>query len=470
MRKTGWRELRKRLLALGIAAVMIGNTVDLSALPVLAQEQNSDEEYAEGEKSAVLAEDSQSEKENAVLTGDSESAGNSDDSAKILEHVEESTDSEKDPKNAEESADPAKDSENQEKTTEETTSESEGVSEDESELEKSNDVEVQEQSGEDGIALMADSAVAEANGQMFSTLQAAFDKESAISEDGKGVKGKTTVKTAPERVVYIGEGGVEKSCVGYEVVTKATNGLSDRWYVVKEDTEISTLYLNGYNSTTNLILCDGATLTASFIDAIQAPSVTLNIYLQSGGTGKLVAMTGITLADDLPTVNCVGTPMKMVDKDGKATSNLTSYFEISKCDHDNLTYTKNENSVKHTITCNDCGLVKVEEHTFSKWEKVDEMNHKSTCDGCGYETTVEHEIRYTENPDGLTHKSFCKDCDLTAADLTHVFYNGKCVDCYAKAAAQIGGKIYTSLPAALNAAQNGDTIKLLANYVTNTRQ
>ncbi len=635
MRKTGWRELRKRLLALGIAAVMVGNTVDLSALPVLAQEQSADAEHAEEDKVAVLAEDSQSEKESAALEGDLESAGDSNDSMKDPEHVEENTDSEGDS----ESTDPAKDSEN----LEETTSESEGVSEDESEPEKSDDVEVQEQSGEDGIALLADNAVAEADGQTFSTLQAAFDyalnasgfptielldnveldeyvymdtgckvtldlngktvsrelkedmaagkegsvflvesgttltikdtseddsgqimqpnicaavyvnggnviiedgtikgaqigvctwggkltvnggsihggtsyallvnggdvklsggtystdatdnysiwnnsgdvknllasagltymnnddEESIISEDGKGVKGKTTVKTAPERVVYIGEGGVEKSCAGYEVVTEATNGLSDRWYVVKEDTKIRTLYLNGYNSTTNLILCDGATLTVSFIDASQAPFVTLNIYLQSGGTGKLVVRGGIDFADDLTAVNCVGTPMKMVDEDGKATSKLTSYFEISKCDHDNLTYTKDENSVKHTITCDDCGLVKVEEHIFSKWEKVDETNHKSTCDGCGYESTAEHEIRYTENPDGLTHKSFCRDCNLAAVDLPHVFYNGKCVDCYTKAAAQNGDKIYTSLPAALNAAQNGDTIKLLANYMT----
>lgn len=61
MKKTGWRELRKRLLALGIAAVMIGNTVDLSVLPVLAQE--TEDTSMEGGSTEEFANESEPQKE-----------------------------------------------------------------------------------------------------------------------------------------------------------------------------------------------------------------------------------------------------------------------------------------------------------------------------------------------------------------------------------------------------------------------
>ena len=650
MRKTGWRELRKRLLALGIAAVMVGNTVDLSALQVLAQEQSADVEHEEEDKVAVLAEDSQSEKESAALEGDLESAGDSDDLTKDPESVEESTD-------------PVKDSGN----LEETISESEGVSEDESESEKSDDVEVQEQSSEDDIALMADSAVAEADDRTFNTLQDAFDyvsneapgfptvkllhnvtldnyvypdgritldlngktvsrelkedmvgktdsvflvesgailtikdtseddrgqivqpnicpavtvnggnviiesgtikatstdadnnraieisrgsvtindgviegaqigvctwggsnltvkggsinggtsyallvkggdvklsggtystdatdgysiwnengtaasllasstltymtddgEESEISTDEKGVKGKTTVETAPERVAYIEQGGVEKSRTDCKEITSGdTVSLSDGWYVVKADAEVGTLDITGTDA--NLILGDGATLRVKE----QIKSSTggnpdqnlLKIYLQGDGTGVLVAEKG----HDAKTLNIgkKGTPMKMANSEGEL-ADARYYYTISKCDHSKVDYKSNE--TYHGGACVYCGTYVQGRHNFDNWNCNDEKTHTGICTVCGYESTVEHEIRYIENPDGLTHKSFCKDCNLAAVDLPHVFYNGKCVDCYTKAAAEVSDKTYTSLPAALNAAQNGDTIKLLANYMT----
>ena len=59
------------------------------------------------------------------------------------------------------------------------------------------------------------------------------------------------------------------------------------WYVVTEDTTInSRIYL--YSGTANLILCDGATLTAKGGIGVFS-SATLNIYGQSGDTGKLYA-------------------------------------------------------------------------------------------------------------------------------------------------------------------------------------
>ena len=67
MKKTGWKELRKRLLALGIAAVMIGNTVDLSVLPVLAQE--TEDTSMEGGSTEEVANESEPLKVFFLLIG-----------------------------------------------------------------------------------------------------------------------------------------------------------------------------------------------------------------------------------------------------------------------------------------------------------------------------------------------------------------------------------------------------------------
>lgn len=50
MKRTGWKERRKRLLALGISAVMIGNLADLSVLPVFAMEPGAAVESVETEQ------------------------------------------------------------------------------------------------------------------------------------------------------------------------------------------------------------------------------------------------------------------------------------------------------------------------------------------------------------------------------------------------------------------------------------
>lgn len=74
MKKTGWRELRKRLLALGIAAVMIGNTVDLSVLPVLAQE--TEDTSMEGGSTEEVANESEPQKEEtSSVDGNGEETG-----------------------------------------------------------------------------------------------------------------------------------------------------------------------------------------------------------------------------------------------------------------------------------------------------------------------------------------------------------------------------------------------------------
>ena len=83
MKKTGWKELRKRLLALGIAAVMIGNTVDLSVLPVLAQE--TEDTSMEGGSTEEVANESEPQKEET---------SNVDDNGEETGEVSENTNSE----------------------------------------------------------------------------------------------------------------------------------------------------------------------------------------------------------------------------------------------------------------------------------------------------------------------------------------------------------------------------------------
>lgn len=90
---------------------------------------------------------------------------------------------------------------------------------------------------------------------------------SPLSDDEYKVRGKTTVEEIPESVTYIGADGKPAVCSDYEVVTSDTNILSDRWYVVKKKADVYTLYLNGYKSTINLILCDGATLMRQLLRA-----------------------------------------------------------------------------------------------------------------------------------------------------------------------------------------------------------
>ena len=93
MKKTGWRELRKRLLALGIAAVMIGNTVDLSVLPVLAQE--TEDTSMEGGSTEEFANESEPQKEETSnVDGNGEETGEVSENANSEQIAGEDADNE----------------------------------------------------------------------------------------------------------------------------------------------------------------------------------------------------------------------------------------------------------------------------------------------------------------------------------------------------------------------------------------
>lgn len=76
------------------------------------------------------------------------------------------------------------------------------------------------------------------------------------------------------------------SQTSYTVVTDQTEWNDGGWYVVNSDVTIANRIT--VSGTVNLILCDGATLTASKGITVTGEN-TLNIYAQSEGTGALTA-------------------------------------------------------------------------------------------------------------------------------------------------------------------------------------
>ena len=101
--------------------------------------------------------------------------------------------------------------------------------------------------------------------------------------------------TATVGVPYIDEGGVERICTDFTVLTNATGDVEydggSGWYVVTNAVTISGK-LSFADSTAHLILCDGATLAVTnstpYDEAVRADG-DLAIYGQTHGTGVLAA-------------------------------------------------------------------------------------------------------------------------------------------------------------------------------------
>lgn len=99
-----------------------------------------------------------------------------------------------------------------------------------------------------------------------------------------------TAVSAENTVSYIDSNNTEQYCNSYTNVsdvltTGAVTILSEGWYVVDEDVTIENIIKFG--GTVNIILCDGAKLTAK--KAIYSDDGVMNIYGQTKGTGELDA-------------------------------------------------------------------------------------------------------------------------------------------------------------------------------------
>ena len=115
------------------------------------------------------------------------------------------------------------------------------------------------------------------------------------------VYGYATPAPALDPVSYMAWNGttlVEKTgddaCTDYTVVTADTTTFEDgKWYVVSNSVTVSSRIT--VTGTANLILCDGATLTASKGITVNSGN-TINIYAQSEGTGVLSAGNTVNAA------------------------------------------------------------------------------------------------------------------------------------------------------------------------------
>ena len=119
-------------------------------------------------------------------------------------------------------------------------------------------------------------------------------EESAYSEGGKGVVGNTTVAKRPaNEFAYMGADGTVQTKANCTVLTAAgfQGALAgdETWFAAKGNvTANDPLQVRG---TVNLILCDGVTVTLNkgiALNGQYTKPATLNIYAQSGGTGKLI--------------------------------------------------------------------------------------------------------------------------------------------------------------------------------------
>ncbi len=94
-----------------------------------------------------------------------------------------------------------------------------------------------------------------------------------------------TAYAATDSVTYV-QGSDEKTQNECHLVEANSSSWSSGWYAVKENVTISDRV--EVSGVVNLILCDGATLTASKGIRLSKDN-SLTIYGQSGGSGKLVA-------------------------------------------------------------------------------------------------------------------------------------------------------------------------------------
>lgn len=332
-----------------------------------------------------------------------------------------------------------------------------------------------------------------------------------VYEPTDGEEAKTLEDTG---VKYIGADGSEQTCKEFTEITEAPDSLPEGWYVVKGKVDVTThnLFASG---TVNLILCDGAELNLSLGLHVYGNAV-LNIYGQSGGTGKLIAkgsggLTAIGLSNNPGNHNaeiriCGGTIIAQAESGvqaiGKSTSS-TGYIVVTrsrniKCvktdapdtpynwgntDGTSVTISKCTDHVYnyqidgdyHFKRCDLCGTVapdgESQLHSYENWTPAkDGVNHIGTC-VCGATTTKAHTLAIQPDADGLTHSQTCSECGYKSESERHRFveediygYKWQRCSCGALLTAEYNGEQYGSLQAAVDAAaKDSGTVTLAQN-------
>lgn len=303
----------------------------------------------------------------------------------------------------------------------------------------------------DGVALKGDAASLLADGYRYENNGAECD----YSADGNGVVGNTTVALRPaNEYAYIGADGKLTTQANCAEITAETNDISHGWYVLKGDVTVPLLNIS---EEVHLILCDGATLTVTdYLNVGQGS--TLNLYWQSGGSGKLTAAS-------IGVMGRVTAPARGMKQTPIGTSGVT----LEKCLTHSWDYTQNSDDT-HTAMCKLCGKAEAaESHKYESWTSTDADTHTGTC-VCGATSTENHTLTLAPNADGLTHSTKCSKCGYATAaenhDFNKVIDSYKICDCGVSLAAEYNNQQYATLESAIKTAKNGGTVTLQAATVT----
>ena len=279
------------------------------------------------------------------------------------------------------------------------------------------------------------------------------DQAATISDDQRGVVGTAKVVPKDDAVEYIGENGKKAVRTDAKEVTALTDfEMSSDWYVVDGEVTIPTLTVT--SSDVNLILRDNATLTVT--GNIQGDEggtlATLNVYLQAGGTGKLVADNA---ASQSVTITPKSPSMKMVKigDETTATDGHSGGFTVSKCDHAGIEYT-DKTETGHSGTCALCNTTVSGTHTYDKWTSKDADTHTAECAVCTYPVTAKHSFDLSSNDDGLHHTRQCDTCEYKVEE-DHIYNNNNnnTCECGAVLTATCNNVQYAKLDKAIAAAQ-----------------
>lgn len=249
----------------------------------------------------------------------------------------------------------------------------------------------------------------------------------AFAADDDGAEGPVP------QVSYIDENGEEQTVSGCTPLTGEVSMLTGGWYAVEGVQEISNLPVENWQ-TANLILCDGAVLTGSSIGI--GTGAMLNIFAQSGGTGRMELETDITEAIGTSsangTVNIYGGTIKATTlsrtdpsgdrdaahaaigtKDGRLTVGIYGGTVIAQAPAGAAAIGKSENGT---------GTVQVVLGSGRKVVRTDdpaEAYPYGNTEGVSVTITTctEHEWCYVN--DGDTHQRYCPLCNTLEKGLAH---------------------------------------------------
>ena len=105
----------------------------------------------------------------------------------------------------------------------------------------------------------------------------------------------TTATAWADGISYLDATGTQQSCTTYTTVESSSTSWNSGWYVVSSSTTIADRIT--VSGTVNLILCDGATLTASKGITVGS-SATLNIYAQTNDEATMGALVADATNDN----------------------------------------------------------------------------------------------------------------------------------------------------------------------------